>query len=294
MSTPFWPDKSPHFLLCRKAVRPFKDLKPVIGLSGGADSLALVAAAAAEGVAARAICIDHGLQLNSDTQAARAATQAEALGIPAEVRRVVVAPGNIEAQARAARYQALREYGTEIWVAHTANDQAETLLMALIRGHASGMLPDGEVRRPFLSLRREETEGACRELGLEYWEDPMNHDSTLLRTRLRYQLLPLFKDLAGDRVIDNLAHAAHHVAVNHEFIRQQAVVTTDISTLQNLATPVRLASIRGLVYEYGGTVNATTVEAINALIMRWHGQGAVACGAIQIRRRGADLIIEHV
>ena len=106
---PFWPRQSPHFLACRRAVRPFTS-PALIGLSGGPDSLALVAAAAAEAKDVRALVVDHGLQPGSADVAARAAAQAAELGVPADIVRVSVdaAPGeSVEAAARTARYAAL-------------------------------------------------------------------------------------------------------------------------------------------------------------------------------------------
>src|SRR5699024_186187 len=105
---PFWPRRSPHFLACRRAVRPFLTPEPVtIGLSGGADSLALVAAARAEGQEVHAVVVDHQLQSGSRAVAEEAAAQARRLGAHAEIATVTVGEGNLEAHARLARYRAL-------------------------------------------------------------------------------------------------------------------------------------------------------------------------------------------
>ena len=126
---PFWPRRSPHFLACRRALRPFDD-PAIIGLSGGPDSLALAAAAAAENKDVRCVVVDHGLQDGSAEVAERAAQAVEAFGLEAEVVRVEVGEGNLEASARSARYEALLAYGHDVWVAHTADDlgfEAESL-----------------------------------------------------------------------------------------------------------------------------------------------------------------------
>ena len=185
--TPFWPRVSPHFLACRRAVRAARMDRTVgVGLSGGADSLALCAAMIAEGHDVIALCVDHGLQDGSREQAEKAAWQAESLGARARVLVVRVpeeAGNSLEAVARQARYQAMsaaacedgasRRGGRslEIAVAHTADDQAETLLLGALRGRVAGMperavVEGARVVRPFLQVRRADTEGACAELGL--------------------------------------------------------------------------------------------------------------------------------
>ena len=112
---PFWPRRSPHFLACRRALRPF-DGPAIIGLSGGPDSLALAAAAAAENKDVRCVVVDHGLQDGSAEVARRAVQAVGAFDLEAEVVRVEVSEGNLEAVARSARYEALLEYGRDVWV----------------------------------------------------------------------------------------------------------------------------------------------------------------------------------
>ena len=108
---PFWPRRSPHFLACRRAVRGWTE-PAVIGLSGGADSLALVAAAAAERLDVTALVVDHGLQEGSAEVAWRAAEQARNFGVPAEIATIQITHTGkgTEADARQARYAALFEH----------------------------------------------------------------------------------------------------------------------------------------------------------------------------------------
>ena len=137
------PHTSPHFLEIRRAVRRHTDMHVVVGLSGGPDSVALLAGTLAEGREVEAICIDHGLQDASAEVAATAAETARALGAAATVLRIdVSSTGSMEANARHARYTALTSAanGRPIWVGHTMDDQAETLLLSALRGHATGML----------------------------------------------------------------------------------------------------------------------------------------------------------
>ncbi|EZP44594.1 tRNA(Ile)-lysidine synthase [Micrococcus luteus] len=201
----------------------------LVALSGGADSLALaVACAVLVGTrdGARlgpigAAVVDHGLQSGSDAVAAAAADVARILGLtPVTVTRVEVARtgDGPEADARRARRVALaaaaRDAGqgaaapgagaAVVLTAHTADDQAEQVLLGLARGSgtrslagipARGTLPGGAaVVRPLLGLARADTEAICRWAGLTWFEDPHNRDPALLRSRVRTRVLPALED----------------------------------------------------------------------------------------------------
>lgn len=201
----------------------------LVALSGGADSLALaVACAVLVGTrdGARlgpigAAVVDHGLQSGSDAVAAAAADVARILGLtPVTVTRVEVARtgDGPEADARRARRVALaaaaRDAGqgaaapgagaAVVLTAHTADDQAEQVLLGLARGSgtrslagipARGTLPGGAaVVRPLLGLTRADTETICRWAGLTWFEDPHNRDPALLRSRVRTRVLPALED----------------------------------------------------------------------------------------------------
>lgn len=226
----------------RRAVR--RELAPLIedaletplalvGLSGGADSLALAAALAAEapklGFRAGALVVDHGLQPGSAEVAQRAADAARALGLaPVVVRRVVVRDaGGPEAAARDARYAAFEDVAEElgasaVLTAHTRDDQAEQVLLALARGSGSRsiagipavrVLRGGAVLlRPLLGsdpeVTRATTVAACRELGLDPWSDPHNEDPAFARVRVRSALLPALARELGPGVAAGLARSA--------------------------------------------------------------------------------------
>lgn len=318
--TPFWPRQSPHFLACRRAVRPFP--RPaLIGLSGGPDSLALVAAAAAEGKDVRAVVVDHGLQPGSADVAARAAAQAERFGVPADVVRVTVdtAPGeSLEAAARTARYAAIAGAASsatshsssaprDIWVAHTLEDQAETLILGALRGNPSGMAPvssldaGSRLVRPFLGIRRADTVGACEELGLEPWHDPMNDDTAYRRVGVRHDIIPALNELIGGDAVPALARAAERISADHELLAHLVDLspTNDCAVLAAAPAPVRqrriLAWLRGegeQLFSVPLTVSGSQLAGIERLCTDWHGQGPVAIsGGCSIARVGALLTI---
>ena len=263
---PFWPRVSPHFLACRRGVRAAGlDHAVAVGLSGGADSLALMAALVAEGHEVLALCVDHGLQDGSRAQAERAAEQARTLG------------------ARAARYRALAaacaDEGLEVAVAHTADDQAETLLLGALRGRVTGMSERSEVEgarvvRPLLNVRRADTEGACAELGLSAWQDPQNADTNFRRVALRREVIPQLNRIIGGDVVPALAQAAGDAALDDATLRTPP--TTDCAELAAMAEPRRRRAIAAWLVSEGVEVTRRGVGDVGKLCAHWHGQGPVA------------------
>ena len=176
-------------------------------VSGGADSLALLALACAAGCDVTAVHVDHGLRAGSAAEADVVAA-ADRLGARFRAVTVQVEPGpNLEARARVARYAALP---ADVLTGHTADDQAETLLLHLLRGAGldglAAMRP-GE-RRPLLGLRRADTESVCAALGLEPVHDPSNLDPAFRRNRVRHEVLPLLADVAERDVVPLLVRLA--------------------------------------------------------------------------------------
>ncbi|MDK8498975.1 tRNA lysidine(34) synthetase TilS [Corynebacterium accolens] len=308
---PFWPRVSPHFLACRRAVRAARmDRTVAVGLSGGADSLALCAAMIAEGHDVIALCVDHGLQDGSREQAERAARQAENLGARARVLEVQVpeeAGNSLEAAARQARYQAMsaaaREDGAsrrggrslEIAVAHTADDQAETLLLGALRGRVAGMperavVEGARVVRPFLQVRRADTEGACAELGLEVWQDPQNVDTDFRRVALRREIIPELSRVIGGDAVPALAQAAMDTARDEEYLATAA--TADCAELAALPEPRRRRAIAAWLIERGVKVTREGLGGIGKLCTNWHGQGPVAVSSA--RQAGQRLEVARI
>jgi tRNA(Ile)-lysidine synthase len=176
-------------------------------VSGGADSLALLVLAVAAGLDVTAVHVDHGLRPGSAVEAGVVQEAAAGLGAGFRAERVDLTPGpNLEARARAARYSVLP---AGVLTGHTADDQAETVLLNLLRGAGldglAGMRRD---RHPILGLRRHETEAVCAGEGLAPVADPTNADPTHRRNRVRHELLPLMNDIAERDVVPILVRQA--------------------------------------------------------------------------------------
>lgn len=177
-------------------------------VSGGADSTAMLILAVRAGCDVSAVHVHHGLRTSADDDAACAASSAERLGVPLRVERIEIEDGpNLEARARAARRAAI---GGDHMTGHTADDQAETLLLALLRGAgATGLaaIRPGPLH-PILALRAAETRAICASEGFTVAVDHSNHDPRFRRNRLRHEAVPLLADIADRDVTPLLARTA--------------------------------------------------------------------------------------
>lgn len=187
----------------------------VCAVSGGADSLSLLALASAAGLSVTAAHVDHGLRPGSADEAAAVAAAARRFEADFVALSASVPPGgDLEARARRARFDALDTIadGRPVLTGHTADDQAETLLINLLRGSGPGGL--GAMRpgttKPLLGLRRSETVALCDHLGLEPLVDPSNDDRRFVRNRIRHDVLPMLADVAERDVVPLLVRTADH------------------------------------------------------------------------------------
>lgn len=182
----------------------FSGLVPpvVVACSGGPDSVALLVLAHRAGLEPVAVHVDHGLRPDSADDVAVVTTVAERLGVPWRSTRVAVGTGgNLEARARDARYAVLELVADEvgasaILVAHTADDQAETVLLNVMRGSTTaglgGMAPRrGRIVRPLLHERRAAVRAVVDAAGLPTVHDPMNDDRRWRRAWIRHEVLPM-------------------------------------------------------------------------------------------------------
>jgi tRNA(Ile)-lysidine synthase len=211
-------------------------------VSGGRDSLALLVLATAAGCDVSVVHVDHGLRPGSSAEAASVAQVAARFGAGFESVRVAVEPGpNLEARARAARYAVLPP---GVLTGHTADDQAETVLLNLVRGAGldglAGMRPGGPVR-PLIRLRRADTGGVCAAAGLVPIEDPSNLDPAIRRNRVRHEVVPLLDDVAGRDVVPVLARQAGLLAADAALLDELAAGLDPTDARKLAAAPVPLA-----------------------------------------------------
>ena len=309
--------KTPALLELRQAVRFwFEKLEPnskvCIGVSGGADSLALAAAAKLESknfsIDLVAVIVDHGLQANSAEIAEFAKQQLIKLGF----QDIFVGKANVqitdglEASARRARYkvfqQAIETYNPNTFLlGHTKNDQAEGVLLGLARGSGtkslSGMQEvSGIFVRPLLGIDRATTEIACHESNIEYWVDPHNSNQDFTRVRVRDNILPLLENDIGPGIIDALARSAKilredAIALDEwaeNVFRQVEPMDIEISILTTLPVAVRSRVLRMAIYAAGapaGSISAAHLEPIEAFVSDWRGQGHTSLpGGVKVCR----------
>ena len=293
----------------------------LVACSGGADSLALAAAAAFVaprlGLRVGGVTVDHGLQPGSAERAGQVTALLSGLGLdPVRSATVTVPPpataAGPEAAARQARYAALdvaaKEYGAvAILLGHTLDDQAETVLLGLARGSGSRSLAGmparrGPYRRPLLAVRRASTGAACAELGLVPWQDPHNRDFRFARARVRHQALPALEAALGPGVAEALARTAAQLRVDAECLDDLAFAESgqlrgsasdpaglEARWLCALPAAIRARVLRDAAIMAGcphGALTAGHVDQIDALVTAWRGQRWVDLpGGVRARRR---------
>ena len=264
---------------------------------------------------AGAVVVDHGLQPGSDEVADRVAGWLTHLGLdPVEVVGVAVLPGGSgpEAAARDARHAALRECAERlgavaVLLGHTLDDQAEQVLLGLVRGSGARSLSGmpsvrGLLHRPLLGVTRSECRASCTAEGLSWWEDPMNEDTDVTRVRARRAVADLEADLgpgvvaALGRTADQLREDADHLdALADEAAHALGPGPWSVDALADLPRAVRTRVWRRVLVAAGapaGQVSTRHTESCDALVTRWHGQGPVyAPAGVRVRRVGSRVSI---
>ena len=293
----------------------------LVAVSGGADSLALAYATLIESaplaIRAVAVTIDHQLQEKSADQATKVEKQLRAMGyqdvVVAEVK--VSLESGLEAGARSARYEALQRVAIEksavkVLLGHTRDDQAESVLLGLARGSGtrslSGMaIENGIYLRPLLSLTRAQTEEACTEAGIEYWNDPHNENHEFSRVRVRREVLPVMEEQIGPGIAAALARSASLLrddadaldAITSAEISRHNLKDLDCSALEHLPRAIRTRILRSAIYAAGspsGSISADHLGAVEALVTSWHGQGLVSLpGGVKVERISGRLSLSN-
>jgi tRNA(Ile)-lysidine synthase len=296
-----------------------EDKHLLVACSGGADSLAL--AFAARYVAIRhylgyaAVVIDHGLQDGSADVSVLVTQQLERFGYDDVTLNTVEvdqsAAIGLEAAARQARYAALdaeaRARSATVLVGHTLDDQAETVMLGLARGSGgrslAGMPPRaGHLLRPFLQLRRETTQQACSELGLDPWQDPHNTDRRFRRVRVRETVLPTLEAELGPGVAEALARTAELLRDDTELLDRLAADayrtaeglggkdTLDCAALESQPPALRRRILRLWLLAHGiGDLTLRHINAVESLVIGWHGQKSIQVPGATVTRNAGRL-----
>jgi tRNA(Ile)-lysidine synthase len=282
----------------------------VVACSGGADSLALLAAAVFEcrDTDRRVIgaTVDHGLQPESERHADRVVAQMARLGVDETLTarvRVEAAGQGMEAAAREARYAVLEEVASRVGAAavllgHTLDDQAETVLLGLARG-SGGRSIAGMRRafppffRPLLDLTRSRTEQACRAEDIDFWDDPHNTDPRFTRSRVRHRVLPVLEQELGPGVAATLARTADQLREDMEALDRWADAAYDeavrpgsgtgevrlaLSALAGQDPALRRRVLRRAALAAGSPADElfrVHVLALDELVTAWRGQRMV-------------------
>ena len=227
--------------LLAKCTFPAPGTNVTCAVSGGADSMSLMALAVAAGCTVSVIHVDHGLRPGSDKEAEVVEEAANRFGATFRSEAINVPAGpNLEARARDARYAVLPD---DVMTGHTADDQAETMLINLMRGASSSGLAAMRPgpRRPILALRRVTTVGFCRALGIATVDDPSNRDPIFLRNRVRHELLPLMNKLAGRDLVPVLTRQAGLLRDDSDLLDELAAALDPTDAKKLAAAPLPLA-----------------------------------------------------
>ena len=287
---------------------PVMDERVVVAVSGGADSVALLLAldellkTGRVAVRLTVAHLDHGLRGKQGAEDARWVMElAGEIGVEvkmgrASVKKLAADVGdNLEQAARRARYEFLAEVAEEcgarvVLTGHTLDDQAETVLLRLLRGSGaeglSGMEPvrelvtgkDVMLARPLLRwARRAETEKYCRERGVEFRMDEMNEDEGFARVRVRRRLLPLMESF-NPRVAESLARTA-------ELLREDATVLNEAAAeLLKAASVEEGASGNAGGASIGASLNVNLLAQAQAAVRRRALRLWIASGRGDLRR----------
>jgi tRNA(Ile)-lysidine synthase len=297
-----WPDLIAELL--PRCAFPAAGSPLACAVSGGPDSLALLVLASAAGCDVTAHHVDHGLRPGSADESAVVAGAARRFGASFVGEAVVVEPGpNQEARARAARFGVLP---SEVATGHTMDDQAETIVLNLLRGAAADGLAgmDPGPRHPLLGLRRQETHAVCAALGLQPVDDPSNQDPAHRRNRVRHELLPLCADVAGRDPVPLLARQAgvmrDEVALLNLLAAEAAPDPEDARALTGVPVPLARRAVRqwlqaaaAEVSPDGAAYPPSLAEVERVLdVAAGRAIGTELAGGRRVRRRAGRLAVD--
>lgn len=280
-----------------------------VALSGGADSAALAYLLTNHGRAIRAVHVNHSLPHSPRLEEAARAV-ASTIGAELDVLTIEIPPGaSAEGQARGARYSALLDWlapGESLLTAHTLDDQAETVLMNLLRGSGptglAGIPPSsGSVTRPMLGVTRSETRELSGLAGLPYFDDPTNLDRGFRRNAIRLEVIPALSARFNPRLIETLARSAALIRSDDMFLQDEAasvplladesLVAVSLGALFAVPRPVADRVLRGCLARirppHGGT--GSELAEIWAVAARTR-KSTVLAGGLEVAHEGPMLV----
>ncbi|MEM1334099.1 MAG: tRNA lysidine(34) synthetase TilS [Actinomycetota bacterium] len=267
------PDLLDH--LVERCTFPPAGATVTVALSGGADSSALLALCIHADLEPTAIHVHHGLRSSADDDAATAARIAARFGVPLRVERAQIDDGpNLEARARAVRRALI---GPMAMTGHTADDQAETVLLALLRGAGArglaAMRPGPG--HPILDLRRAETRAVCDLLRLEPAEDPTNDERRFRRNRLRHEAIPMLGTISERDIVPLLVRAADLLREDDELLERLSadLDPSDATAIRSAPAPMARRALRRWLDDGGYAPDAAAIERVMAVARGEH----VAC-----------------
>ena len=303
----------------------------IAAVSGGADSVVLLHVL--HGLRARldmelgAAHLDHGLRGGEGREdAAFVMDYAASLDLPCVAERTDVAAYcrengcSVEQGAREVRYGFLKRVQLDqdadaVATGHTADDQAETVLMRLLRGSGSSGLSairpvrDGWIIRPLLDVTAGEIDAYVRKHGLSYRTDRTNEDRDVLRNRIRHHLVPLLQREYNPHIVQGLARLADVTRGEAEFLDAEAttfladhtrhedgrILRLDLDAWTNAAPALQRVLVRCLVRTLGGNEERLRFDQVEDA-RAWIGRGTVGqirelpCG-IRMERRTSELVM---
>ena len=311
---------TPSLWEIQKAIKPWlSDSSRTIlfGCSGGADSMALALALFLEANQTKVIpvVVDHGLQEGSAQITSQAISKLKAIGyteVESAIAQVKITDG-LEASARRARYQIFNQFidtyrPKYFLLAHTLNDQAESVLLGLARGSGarslSGMAVENNIYvRPLLKISKQTTVAACREGGIEIWSDPHNDDLRFARVRTRKNVLPNLEENLGPGITEALVRSADLLrddadaldSFAREYFAQTDPLNLSVNELERLPKAIRTRVLRLAIYKAGAPTGSLSAEHINgaeALISDWHGQKELSLpGDVKLLRNSGRITL---
>ena len=249
--------------LVAKCDFPKSGTKVSCAVSSGQDSMALLVLAVVAGCEVTAIHVDHALRTDSENESVVVEKLATELGAQFVSRTIKVAPGtNLEARARTSRFEVMPQ---DVMTGHTADDQAETVLINLLRGSGlaglSGMQRNH--RHPILALRRTQTHRLCNELRIQTIDDPSNTDPKFQRNRVRHELIPLMDAISQRDVAAILDRQADILRDDSLLLDELAksIDATDAKMLANAPIALSRRAIRQWLTE-NYPPDSATVERV--------------------------------